>query len=172
MISVADLIVAQLRHAGVGFIFGVPGGGSNLDLIDAAGRAGLSFVLTATETAAALAAVAQAEIGGAPGACLTTLGPGVTSIVNGVACAWLDARRSWFHRQLRGGRPRAVHAPAHRPSRVVRGHHGRLVQPRGACGRRGDRRGVRGDPPLACRAWCTWIARRDFTTGISRTLAS
>ncbi|MGH9143518.1 MAG: hypothetical protein ACRD2I_20465 [Vicinamibacterales bacterium] len=27
MISVADLIVAHLRRAGVGFIFGVPGGG-------------------------------------------------------------------------------------------------------------------------------------------------
>jgi acetolactate synthase-1/2/3 large subunit len=90
MISVADLIVRHLRHAGVGFIFGVPGGGSNLDLIDAAGRAGVPFVLTATETAAALAALAQAEISGRPGACLTTLGPGVASVVNGVACAWLD----------------------------------------------------------------------------------
>jgi len=90
VISVADLIVRHLRHAGVGFIFGVPGGGSNLDLIDAAGRASLPFVLTATETAAALAAMAQAEIGGRPGVCLTTLGPGVTSVSNGVACAWLD----------------------------------------------------------------------------------
>jgi acetolactate synthase-1/2/3 large subunit len=79
-----------LRRAGVGFIFGVPGGGSNLDLIDAAGRSGLRFVLTSTETAAAIAAAAQAEVGGRPGACLTTLGPGVTSVVNGVACAWLD----------------------------------------------------------------------------------
>ena len=68
----------------------MPGGGSNLDLIDAAGRAGLPFVLTATETGAALAAVAQAEITGRPGACLTTLGPGVTSVVNGIACASLD----------------------------------------------------------------------------------
>jgi len=87
VISVADLVVRHLRRAGVGFLFGVPGGGSNLDLIDAAGRAGLPFVLTATETAAALAAVAQAEVCGRPGACLKTLGPGVTSVVNGVACA-------------------------------------------------------------------------------------
>jgi acetolactate synthase-1/2/3 large subunit len=88
--SIADVIVGHLRRAGVGFIFGLPGGGSNLDLIDAAGRSGLRFVLTATETAAAIAAVAQAEVAGTPGACLTTLGPGVTSVVNGVACAWLD----------------------------------------------------------------------------------
>jgi acetolactate synthase-1/2/3 large subunit len=90
VISVADVIVGHLRRAGVGTIFGVPGGGSNLDLIDAAGRAGVTFVLTATETGAAVAAIAQAEISGRPGACLTTLGPGVTSVVNGVACAWLD----------------------------------------------------------------------------------
>jgi acetolactate synthase-1/2/3 large subunit len=90
LISVADLVVRRLHDAGVRFLFGVPGGGSNLDLVDAADRAGLRFVLTATETAAALAAVAQAEIGMGPGACLTTLGPGVTSVVNGVACASLE----------------------------------------------------------------------------------
>lgn len=90
MTSVADLIAARLREAGVVTLFGMPGGGTNLDLIDAAGRAGLPFVLTATETGGALAAVAQAEITGRPGACLTTLGPGVTSVVNGVACAYLD----------------------------------------------------------------------------------
>src|SRR5438477_8819794 len=87
---VADLIVSRLGDAGVATIFGVPGGGSNLDLVAAAGRARMPFVLTSTETAAALAAVAQAEITGRPGACLTTLGPGAASVVNGVACAFLD----------------------------------------------------------------------------------
>jgi acetolactate synthase-1/2/3 large subunit len=88
--TVADLIVAQLCAAGVRTLFGVPGGGSNLDLIAAAGRAGLPFVLTATETAGAIAAIAQAEVTGQVGACLTTLGPGAASVVNGVACAFLD----------------------------------------------------------------------------------
>jgi acetolactate synthase-1/2/3 large subunit len=50
----------------------------------------LPFVLTATETGAAIAALAQSEITGRIGACLTTLGPGVSSVVNGVACAYLD----------------------------------------------------------------------------------
>src|SRR5438067_1292656 len=90
MALVADAIVRHLLDAGVGALFGVPGGGSNLDLIAAAGRAGLRFVLTATETSAAIAAIAQAEITDRPGACLTTLGPGVASVVNGVACASLD----------------------------------------------------------------------------------
>src|SRR5712692_1619370 len=93
MAAVADLsslIVERLRDAGVACLFGMPGGGSNLDLVDAAGRAGLPFVLTSTETAGALAAMAQAEITGRPGACLTTLGPGAASVVNGVACARLE----------------------------------------------------------------------------------
>jgi len=88
--SVADRVVRELIDGGVRTLFGVPGGGGNLDLIAAAGRADLPFVLTATETGAAMAAIAQAEITGRPGACLTTLGPGATSVVNGVACAYLD----------------------------------------------------------------------------------
>src|SRR5258708_10303826 len=88
--TVADLIVGQLLGAGVRTLFGVPGGGSNLDLVEAAGRAGLPFVLTSTETAGALAAMAQAEVTGRLGACVTTLGPGAASVVNGVACAFLD----------------------------------------------------------------------------------
>ena len=90
MRTVADLIVYFLQKSAVRTIFGVPGGGGNLDLVAAAGRTGLPFVLTATETAAAIAASAQAEITGAPGACLTTLGPGAASVVNGVAAAFLD----------------------------------------------------------------------------------
>jgi acetolactate synthase-1/2/3 large subunit len=90
MSVVADAIVKHLKNAGVAAIFGMPGGGSNLDIVEAAGHAGLPFILTATETGAAIAAIAQAEITGKPGACITTLGPGVASIVNGVACASLE----------------------------------------------------------------------------------
>jgi acetolactate synthase-1/2/3 large subunit len=90
MRSVADLIVARLQRAGVRCVFGMPGGGSNLDLVAACGRAGLPFVLTATETGGAIAALAQAETTRRPGACLTTLGPGVASAVNGIACASLE----------------------------------------------------------------------------------
>jgi acetolactate synthase-1/2/3 large subunit len=90
MTTVADRVVGALRDAGVRALFGVPGGAGNLDVIAAAGRAGVPFVLTATETAGAIAALAQAEITGRPGACLATIGPGAASLVNGVACAYLD----------------------------------------------------------------------------------
>jgi acetolactate synthase-1/2/3 large subunit len=90
MPAVAEYIVSRLRDAGVRMIFGVPGGGGNLDLIEAAGRGGLPFILTSTETGAAIAAIAQSEVNGLPGACLTTLGPGAASVANGVACAYLE----------------------------------------------------------------------------------
>ena len=90
MPTVADLIVARLVEAGVTTLFGMPGGGSNLDLIEAAARANLPFVLSHTETAGALMACAQAELTGRPGACLSTIGPGVASLVNGAAHARLD----------------------------------------------------------------------------------
>jgi acetolactate synthase I/II/III large subunit len=86
----ADLIVATLQGAGVERLFGMPGGGSNADLIEAAGRAGLPFTLAHTETASAFMAAAQAEITGKPGACIATLGPGSASLMNGVAHAFLD----------------------------------------------------------------------------------
>ena len=88
--TVADVIVRRLVEAGVRNLVGMPGGGSNLDLVEAAGRAGLPFVLSHTETAGALIACAQAELGGHPGACLATIGPGVASLVNGAAHAHLD----------------------------------------------------------------------------------
>ena len=88
--GIAERLIERLRAVGTHALVGVPGGGGNLDLIEAARGVGLPFVLTATETAAAIVALAQSEVTGRPGACLTTLGPGAASVVNGVACAHLD----------------------------------------------------------------------------------
>ena len=88
--TLADSIIAQLQRAGVRRLFGMPGGGSNADLVEAAARAGLPFTLAHTETAGAFMASAQAELTGCPGACIATLGPGAASVVNGVANALLD----------------------------------------------------------------------------------
>ncbi|MBZ5622503.1 MAG: thiamine pyrophosphate-binding protein [Acidobacteriia bacterium] len=90
MVTNADRIVGMLKAAGVERLFGMPGGGGNADLIEAAGNAGLPFSLAHTETASAFMAAAQAEISGKPGACLATLGPGAASLMNGVAHAHLD----------------------------------------------------------------------------------
>jgi acetolactate synthase-1/2/3 large subunit len=86
----ADDLVSALAASGTTTMFGLPGGGSNLDVVGSAERAGLRFVLTHTETAAAMMAGVTAELTGVPSACLVTRGPGVASATNGVAQALLD----------------------------------------------------------------------------------
>lgn len=90
MPTVAEILVEGLQRAGVQRIFGVPGGGSNLELIEAARAAGLPFVLCHQESAACIMAAVTGELTGAPGAVLSTLGPGVSASATGLAHAFLD----------------------------------------------------------------------------------
>ena len=88
--TLASAIAESLKANGVKRIFGIPGGGSSLALIEAAGQAGLAFVLTRTETAGAIMAAVTGELTGSPGGMLTGIGPGATSAVNGIAYASLE----------------------------------------------------------------------------------
>ncbi|MCY3939771.1 MAG: thiamine pyrophosphate-binding protein [Gammaproteobacteria bacterium] len=88
--TVAELLAGALAAQGVTRIFGVPGGGSSLDVIEAAAREGIEFALTRSETAAVMMAAATADLSGTLGAALTTKGPGVANAANGMACAALD----------------------------------------------------------------------------------
>ena len=88
--SGADAIVRALAEAGTRLMFGVPGGGPNLDVVGAAAAAGLRFVLAHGETAAVIMAATYADLTGAPGAVVVTRGPGLASAVNGIAHAALD----------------------------------------------------------------------------------
>jgi len=87
--TVARAIGDRLHAAGVRHVFGHPGG-EVVDLIEGFRQAGLEFVLTKHETAAAFMAEATATLTGTPGVCLATLGPGATNLVTGVAHAYLD----------------------------------------------------------------------------------
>jgi acetolactate synthase-1/2/3 large subunit len=87
--TVARAIGDRLRAAGVRYVYGHPGG-EVVDLIEGFRQAGLDFVLTKHETAAAFMAEAAASVTGVPGVCLATLGPGATNLVTGVAHAYLD----------------------------------------------------------------------------------
>lgn len=88
--TVAETIADVLAAHGVKRIFGVPGGGSNLEIIDACAARGVAFVLAHTETGAAIMAAATGELGGAPGVVVTGLGPGAAAAANGLAYAALD----------------------------------------------------------------------------------
>ncbi len=88
--TVAQLLMQALHRRGTRRVYGVPGGGSSLDLIAAAEALGMRFVLTRTENAGVMMAAADADITGAPGAVLTTKGPGLAQAMNGLAHAALD----------------------------------------------------------------------------------
>jgi acetolactate synthase-1/2/3 large subunit len=88
--TVASAFAQALAEAGVRRIYGLPGGGSSLDVIEAAAACGIDFVLTRTESAAVMMAGALAETTGVPGVALTTKGPGLANAANGVAYASLD----------------------------------------------------------------------------------
>jgi acetolactate synthase-1/2/3 large subunit len=89
-ITIAQALARALAQAGVKRIYGLPGGGSSLDVIDCAAALGIEFILTRTENAAVMMAAAVAETSGVPGVALTTKGPGVANAANGVACAALE----------------------------------------------------------------------------------
>jgi len=89
-ITIAQLLVRKLGQKGVKKIFGLPGGGSSLDVIAAASAQDIEFILTKTENAAVMMAGALSETTGVPGVALMTKGPGLTNSANGVAYASLD----------------------------------------------------------------------------------
>ncbi len=86
----AQSILACFAQAGMPAIFGVPGGGSSLDLIAAAKRVGIPFVLARTEGGAGIMASALAELTHLPVGLLTTRGPGVSNAANAMANAALE----------------------------------------------------------------------------------
>lgn len=88
--TLGALLVDRLRARGTRRAFGFPGGGSNLDLFEAFADGGIEWTLTHTEGGAAFMACATAEIDRVPGVVVVGNGPGLASVVDGVAHAWLD----------------------------------------------------------------------------------
>ena len=82
-------MAGTLAARGVQYVFGLPGG-EIVAFIDACRRAGIRFLLTGHEASAAWMAQVAGQITGVPGVCASTLGPGATNLVTGVANAWLD----------------------------------------------------------------------------------
>ncbi len=85
----AELIVKCLENEGVGYIFGVPGE-ENMDVLDALLGSSIRFVMTRHEQGAAFMADVYGRLTGKAGVCLSTLGPGATNLITGVADANMD----------------------------------------------------------------------------------
>lgn len=90
--SVADRLAAALASCGVRHAFGMPGG-ATVPLLSAFERAGIRFCLVRHEGAAGFMADAAHQVTGAPGVCVSTLGPGATNLLTGVTGAFLERSR-------------------------------------------------------------------------------
>ncbi len=111
--SVADAVASFLESRGIVRTYGLTGG-EVTDLISSIEVAGIEFILTHHENCAAFMADAEAQLAGRPGVCISTVGPGATNMVNGVANSYLDrtpllaligdmeadVRDSWTHMSL------------------------------------------------------------------------
>lgn len=84
-----ELIVKCLENEGVTTLFGVPGE-ENMDLLDALLDSSIRFVMTRHEQGAAFMADVHGRLTGKAGVCLSTLGPGATNLLTGVADANMD----------------------------------------------------------------------------------
>jgi acetolactate synthase-1/2/3 large subunit len=88
-VKASKLIVKCLENEGVEYIFGVPGE-ENMDLLDALLGSSIRFVMTRHEQGAAFMADVYGRLTGKAGVCLSTLGPGATNLITGVADANMD----------------------------------------------------------------------------------
>ena len=89
-LRVAREVAAAFKDAGIPYLFGIPGGGSSIDLIEACRDEGISFVLTQHETTAALMAVVSGELTGSCGASISIMAPGAANLTAGAAYAFLE----------------------------------------------------------------------------------
>lgn len=85
----AELFVKCLENEGIDRIFGIPGE-ENIDVMDALLGSRIDFVTTRHEQGAAFMADVHGRLTGRAGVCLSTLGPGATNLVTGIADANLD----------------------------------------------------------------------------------
>ena len=86
----SDLFVKCLEEEGVTRIFGVPGEENADFMISLKQSEKIEFILCRHEQAAAFMADAYGRLTGKAGVCLSTLGPGVTNLMTGLADANMD----------------------------------------------------------------------------------
>ncbi|MFP4221617.1 MAG: acetolactate synthase large subunit [Phormidium sp.] len=87
--NTAELLVKCLENEGVKYVFGLPGE-ENMQVLEALRGSPIQFVTTRHEQGAAFMADVYGRLTGKAGVCLSTLGPGATNLMTGVADANLD----------------------------------------------------------------------------------
>ena len=85
----AELFIRSLENEGVEIVFGIPGE-ENIDVMDVLLDSKIRFITTRHEQGAAFMADMYGRLTGRAGVCFSTLGPGATNMVTGVADANMD----------------------------------------------------------------------------------
>jgi acetolactate synthase I/II/III large subunit len=88
-LNVAEVLVQCLENEEVEYVFGLPGE-ENLHILEALRDSSIQFITTRHEQGAAFMADVYGRLTGKAGVCLSTLGPGATNLMTGVADANLD----------------------------------------------------------------------------------
>ncbi|NEO25590.1 MAG: acetolactate synthase large subunit [Kamptonema sp. SIO4C4] len=88
-LNTAEVLVHCLENEGVEYVFGLPGE-ENLHVLQALKGSSIQFITTRHEQGAAFMADVYGRLTGKAGVCLSTLGPGATNLMTGVADANLD----------------------------------------------------------------------------------
>ncbi len=88
-LNVAEVLVQCLENEEVKYVFGLPGE-ENLHVLEALRDSSIQFITTRHEQGAAFMADVYGRLTGKAGVCLSTLGPGATNLMTGVADANLD----------------------------------------------------------------------------------
>lgn len=83
--NVGDVFTETLKRNGVPYVFGIPGGGSAIDLIESCRKAGIPFVLVQHETTAAMSAMVVGELTDSCGVCMSIMGPGAANLAGGAS---------------------------------------------------------------------------------------
>ena len=85
-----ERLAEQIARNGVPFVFGIPGSGLSLELLDALERRGVPFHLCHFEGSAAMMAATVGHLTGRAGVAISIKGPGLVNLLPGLALAHFE----------------------------------------------------------------------------------
>jgi acetolactate synthase-1/2/3 large subunit len=83
-------VASALKRHGVRYLFGIPGGGTSIDLMEACRKEGIPFVLAQHETSAGMMAIVCGELTGSTGVCVSIMGPGAIALAGAAGYAYWE----------------------------------------------------------------------------------